>query len=131
MAVRAEVVGYREPGTDTALAHVFIDGTEIGSVTLSTDDPDYSIDEDLSVTADNGVVRVGGLVADLHAPLDIDPNAEIRTEMTIVDPGRGWLLSEWRDNRDEWAASASEAAAALIRQFHDQGEHTAHVREYV
>ncbi|WP_019819461.1 hypothetical protein [Saccharomonospora saliphila] len=46
----------------------------------------------------------------------------ILAELTDVDPGRGWVLSDWRALAAEHAADASPAAAELITQLFRQGE---------
>lgn len=43
-------------------------------------------------------------------------------EVTVVDPGRGYELAEWRENADYNAQDASPAAAALIRQWFADAE---------
>ncbi|WP_190814723.1 hypothetical protein [Saccharopolyspora pogona] len=56
---------------------------------------------------------------ELHAFLDGMP---VPAELTEVDPGRGWVLSDWRELAAEHAAAASPAAAELIRQLFREGE---------
>ncbi len=46
----------------------------------------------------------------------------ILAEVTDVDPGRGWVLSDWRDLAAEHAADASPATAELITQLFRHGE---------
>lgn len=46
----------------------------------------------------------------------------VLAELTDVDPGRGWVLSDWRELAAEHAAAASPAAAELITQLFQEGE---------
>ncbi|ASR39979.1 hypothetical protein BAY61_32380 (plasmid) [Prauserella marina] len=51
--------------------------------------------------------------------LDGEPHV---AEVTVVDPGRGYELAEWRENADYNAQDASPAAAALIRKWFADAE---------
>lgn len=59
----------------------------------------------------------------------LDGQQVTTTEQTIVDPGKGWDLDDWRESRDDAATQASPAAAALIRCMYDAGETSEFVRD--
>lgn len=103
-AMRVEIIGWREPGTDQLDLAVFIDGTLVGHTVT-----------DLS--------QWHGEPSDGYESLC--PGVDL----TVVDPGRGWdnQLDLWRSHRDEWMRAASPAAAALILALHDRGETTGYV----
>jgi hypothetical protein len=46
--------------------------------------------------------------------------AELGTvAVTVVDPGKGWTLTDWHTAREAAIQGASRAAAAVIREFYD------------
>lgn len=54
--------------------------------------------------------------------------ADDKVSVTVLDPGKGHLLSDWRELVDESARDASPAAGALIRELGEAWEDSEHVR---
>lgn len=65
---------------------------------------------------------------DVNVFLDGRP---ITAEVTVVDPGAGWTTADWHQHRQMETERASPAAAALIGEHYDRGEHSHHITERV
>lgn len=63
---------------------------------------------------------------DIAAFLDGRP---VTPEVSMVDPGAGWTVADWRQHREMETARASPPAAALIGEHYDRGEHSPYVSE--
>lgn len=62
---------------------------------------------------------------DEHVFVDGQPVGGV--DWTLVDPGRGYDLAEWRENMRYALEGASEAAAKVIAEYFKRGERTIYV----
>lgn len=81
----------------------------------TTNPPELVSEPRVEVIAD----RDPDSATEVHVVVDGVP---VLAELTDVDPGRGWVLSDWRELAAEHAAEASPAAAELITQLFQQRE---------
>jgi hypothetical protein len=53
------------------------------------------------------------------APGSEPGDAPVDINVVDVDPGRGWLLDEWNENRDYEAAIVHSSLAGMVRELYD------------